>query len=60
MPNCKFYGGRKQATTRIHFKTDVFAAVAVVDAKAPYSCHKKLPRGPARVQNEAEVQMKQK
>ena len=22
--------------TRIHFKTDVFAAVAVVDAKAPY------------------------
>ena len=74
MPNCKFYGGRKQATTNlflslnlsavlkkatpgkfaytchfqqiginatkfektgIHFKTDVFAAVAVVDAKAP-------------------------
>ena len=56
MSNCKFYGGRKQATTnlffytchfqqiginatkiektRIHFKTDVFAAV--VDAKAPY------------------------
>ena len=71
MPNCKFYGGRKQATTNlfsvsklecgpqeinsmeirlhlpfsenwnkrnkdwkmgIHFKTDVFAAVAVVDA----------------------------
>ena len=75
MPNCKFYGGRKQATTNlffslnlssvlkkstpgklvytchfqqiginatkiektgIHFKTDVFAVVAVVDAKAPY------------------------
>ena len=75
MPNCKFYGGRKQATTNlffslnlssvlkkstpgkfaytchfqqiginatkiektgIHFKTDVFATVAVVDAKAPY------------------------
>ena len=73
MPNCKFYGGRKQATTNlfslsecgpqeinsreirlhlpfsansnkgtkdwktgIHFKTDVFAAVAVVDAKASY------------------------
>ena len=74
MPNCKFYGGRKQATTnlffslkfecgpqeinsreiRLHlpfsanwnkrdkdgknrnsFKTDFFAAVAVVDAKAP-------------------------
>ena len=75
MPNCKFCGGRKQATTNlflsalnlgvvlkkstpgkfaytchfqrigikptriektgIHFKTDVFAAVAVVDAKAP-------------------------
>jgi len=74
MPNCKFYGGRKQATTNllfslnlsvvlkkstpgkftytchfqqtginvtniektgIHFKTDIFAAVAVVDAKAP-------------------------
>ena len=73
MPNCKFYGGRKQATTNlffslnlsavlkkstpgkfpyicnfqqmginatkiektgIHFKTNVFAAVAVVDAKA--------------------------
>ena len=59
MPNCKFYGGRKQATTNlvlslnlneflkkstpgkfawiektgIHFKTNVFAAVAVVDAK---------------------------
>ena len=46
--------------TGIHFKTDAFAAVAIVDAKAPYSCHKKLPRGPARVQNEAEVQMKQK
>ena len=25
--------------TRIHFKTDVFAAVAVVDAKAPYYSH---------------------
>ena len=70
MPNFKFYGGRKQATTtvsfssnqectpqetnsleirvqltkmrqslktRIHFKSDVFAALAVVDAKAP-SC----------------------
>ena len=58
MPNCKFHGGRKQATTNlffytyhfqqiginttttekmgIHFKTDVFAAVAVVDAKAFY------------------------
>ena len=71
MPNCKFYGGRKQATTNlllecgpqeissrefaytwhfqqiginatkiektgIHFKSDVFAAVAVVDTKAPY------------------------
>ena len=76
MPNCKFYGGRKRATTNffnfpslklsallkkstrgkfaytchfqqiginatkiektgINFKTDVFAAVAVVDAKAP-------------------------
>ena len=70
LPNCKFYGGREQATpnlflsavfkkstpgkfaynchfqqiginatkiekTRIHFKTDAFAAVAVVDAKAP-------------------------
>ena len=77
MPNCKFYGGRKQATTNLffslnlsavlkkstpgkfaytchfqqiginatkiektglHFKTDVFAAVAVVDAKAAYYC----------------------
>ena len=70
MPNFKFYGARKQATTtvsfssnqectpqetnsleirvqltkmrqslktRIHFKSDVFAARAVVDAKAP-SC----------------------
>ena len=75
MPNCKFCGGRKQATmnlfflsqnlsavlnkstpgkfayschcgnwnnatkiekTGIHLKTDIFAAVAVVDAKAPY------------------------
>ena len=27
--------------TEIHFKTDVFAAVAVVDAKAPYS--RKVP-----------------
>ena len=63
-PNCKFYGGRKQARTNlnstprkfaytchfqqiginatkiektgIHFKTDVFAAVAVVNAKTPY------------------------
>ena len=74
MPNCKFNGGRKRATTnsfslskvecapqeinsreirlhlpfsanwnkrdsvwktRIHFKSDVFTAVAVVDAKAP-------------------------
>ena len=49
MPNCKFYGGRKQVTiqeiginatkiekkTGIHLKTDVFAAVAAVDAKAP-------------------------
>jgi len=76
MPNCKFYGGRKQTSddeslflslnlsatikkstpgkfaytchfqqiginatktekTGIHFKTDFFAAVAVVDAKAP-------------------------
>ena len=70
MPNCKFYGGRKQATTNlnlsavlkkstpgkfayschsqqiginatkiektgIYSKTDVFAAVAVVEAKAP-------------------------
>ena len=71
MPNCKFYGGRKQVLflslnlsavlkkstpgkfayichfqqigknatkiekTGIHFKTDVFATVAVVDAKAP-------------------------
>ena len=74
MPNCKFYGGCKQATTNlffslnlsvvlkksspgkfaytchfqqiginatkiektgIHFKTDVFAATAVVNAKAP-------------------------
>ena len=26
--------------TGIHFKTDVFAAVAVVDAKAPYIIHK--------------------
>ena len=76
MPNCKFYGGRKQSDdeflflslnlsvvlkkstpgkftymchfqpiginvttiekTGIHFKTVVFAAVVVVDAKAPY------------------------
>ena len=74
MPNCKFYGGRKRATTNsfslskvecapqeinsreirlhlpfsanwnkrdsvwktgVHFKSDVFTAVAVVDAKAP-------------------------
>ena len=74
MPNCKFYGGHKRATTNsfslskvectpqeinsreirlhlpfsanwnkrdsvwktgIHFKSDVFTAVAVVDAKAP-------------------------
>ena len=66
MPNCKFYGARRQATTNlffsekstpgkfaytchfrqiginakkiektgIHFETDVFDAVAVVDAKA--------------------------
>ena len=74
MPNCKFYGGRKETTTKflflylklsallrkstpgkfaylshsrqivinvtkfakmgIHFKSDLFAAVAVVDAKA--------------------------
>ena len=29
--------GTKIEKTGIHFKTDVFAAVAVVDAKAPYS-----------------------
>ena len=28
--------GTKFEKTGIHFKTDVFAAVAVVDAKAPY------------------------
>ena len=85
MPNCKFYGGRKQATpdeslflslsavlkksapgkfaytchlqqiginaskiekAGIHFKTDGFAAVAVVDAKAP-NCREGEPRRPA-------------
>ena len=82
MPNCKYYGGRKQATTNlflslnlsavlkkstpgkfaytchfqqiginarkmektgIHFKTDVFTAVAVIDAKAPYGFKRKRP-----------------
>ena len=30
----------------IHFKTDVFASVAVVDAKAPYLLGEAPPRGP--------------
>ena len=32
----------KTEITGIHFKTDVFAAVAVVDAKAPYLRRRKL------------------
>ena len=93
MPNCKFYGGSKQATTNlfflslsltavlkkstpgkfvyichfqqtginatkiektgIHFKTDVFTAVTVVDAKATLSLKIDVLTFPGRIANKA-------